>query len=428
MHRPSRYSIWLSVQVSVVVAIGLLAIHQRLAAQATSAPHDDGRYPYAPSTAVSCRCVRSRDDVVSIERLLDPLLEVDCAVTLQPVYYGEMFTNVRGGLSTNGATQYQALLDLPVALDLEKARLPLPGSFFLLAQNTHGRGLTEHFVGDSQVISNIDSFQNIMQISEYWWEFRLFDQGLAVRLGKQDVNSEFLVMDLARDFIQSSFGLSPSSGFPSYPHASMAAVLLADLTPSVTLKAGIWDVLADGGGWGLSGNDVTITFGELECQYVLFDGQLPGALDVGIGYLSGGVVAPRETLSSGYGYYIQLEQLVIRENPYSQGDAQGLGGFVSYFPRFPNGAPPVRAIGDAFVAGVVYKGLVPGRDEDVVGAGFAWAELYQGGTNREAVVEAFYKADVTTWLSVQPDLQYIASPSGIHRDALAAGIRFQMAL
>ena len=288
-----------------------------------------------------------------------------------------------------------ALLDLAITFDFDAMKVPLPGRFFLLAQNTHGRGLTEDFVGDTQVVSNIDSFDNIMQVSEYWWEFRLFGENVAVRLGKQDVNTEFLVMDLASDFIQSSFGLSPSAGFPSYPAPSMAAVLLADLTESMTLKVGIWDALADGGSWGFSGNDVTLTFGELEYQYALDDGRLPGALDLGIGYQSAGEVSPGESLASGYGYYIQIEQLVFRENPCCEEDMQGLGVFCSYFPRFANGPIPTSSIDDAFVCGVVYEGLIPGRDRDVAGAGFAWAGLNQGGTNEETVIELFYKAQVT---------------------------------
>jgi porin len=64
----------------------------------------------------------------------------------------------------------------------------------------------------------------------------------------------------------------------------------------------------------------------------------------------------------------------------------------------------------------------------VLGSGVAWAELFQGGTNEETVVELFYKVQLTPCTSVQPDLQYIATPSGIHRDALAAGLRFQLSL
>jgi carbohydrate-selective porin OprB len=64
----------------------------------------------------------------------------------------------------------------------------------------------------------------------------------------------------------------------------------------------------------------------------------------------------------------------------------------------------------------------------VVGAGVAWAELFQGGTNHETVFECFYQAQITPRISFQPDLQYIASPSGIYRDALAVGVRFQLNL
>ena len=118
------------------------------------------------------------------QRLLDPLLRPDCGISLEPVYNGEVFTNTRGGISTNGATRYEARFDLPLTLDSEMMESPLPGRFFLLAQNTNGRGLTEDFVGDTQVVSNIDSFDNIMQVSEYWWEFGLFDDHVVVRLGK----------------------------------------------------------------------------------------------------------------------------------------------------------------------------------------------------------------------------------------------------
>lgn len=71
----------------------------------------------------------------------EPLRSCDRGISIEPVYYGEVFTNARGGLSTDDATQYQALFDLPLTLDFQKSRLPLPGRFFLLAQNTHGRGL-----------------------------------------------------------------------------------------------------------------------------------------------------------------------------------------------------------------------------------------------------------------------------------------------
>jgi len=44
------------------------------------------------------------------------------------------------------------------------------------------------------------------------------------------------------------------------------------------------------------------------------------------------------------------------------------------------------------------------------------------------VVEVFYKAHLTPWATVQPDLQYVASPSGLYRDSLVVGLRFEILL
>jgi len=360
-------------------------------------------------------------------RLSGPLLTTECGITLAPVYYGEVFSNTRGGISTKGATQYEGLLNLPVELDCQRLGLPLPGRFSLLAQNTHGRGLSQDFIGDFQTISNIDSFSNIMQVSEYWWEVTLPDGNVMVRLGKQDVNTEFLVIDTAQDFIQSSFGLSPNAGLPSYPNPSMAAVMLADLTPSVRLKAGVWDLLADGGSWGFSDNDLTLAIAQLQYKYTLLDNSLPGALNAGLAYTSGGD-AIGLTFPSAFGYYLQFEQLIYQEDACDNNDLQGLGVFVGYFPRDPSGPIPIPAVLNNVLGGAVYKGLLPGRNQDVVGAGVTWAKLNQGGTNQETAIEVFYKAQLSSSVSIQPDMQYVVSPSGLYRDALAVGVRFQLDL
>jgi carbohydrate-selective porin OprB len=125
---------------------------------------------------------------------------------------------------------------------------------------------------------------------------------------------------------------------------------------------------------------------------------------------------------------MQIEQLIFRENACEETDPQGLGAFASYFPRFANGVIPVPVVWGDFVAGIVYRGLIPCRDEDVIGAGVAWAKLNRSGTLQETAIELFYKARITPCLTLQPDIQYIATPSGLHRDAIAVGLRFQLNL
>jgi len=345
-------------------------------------------------------------------------------LSIEPVYTGEVFTNARGGKSTKDATQYQGLLDLGIRLDLEQTGGRLPGSLYLLAQNTHGRGLTQDFIGDTQVISNIDSFRNIMQVSEYWWESRWIEDRFTVRLGKQDFNTEFQRIETAEPFVHSTFGLSPSTAFPTYPDQALGAVALIQLQPSWTLKVGAWSAFARGSTWGYSSSDAYLVVGELERRYAWGEQQLPGILAVGALYESAGEV-DGQPVSAVREYFVQWEQMVYRESSDTD-DGQGLAVFAGYYPRLPGEAVILESIGDSAVVGLTYTGLWPGRDEDVAGWGVAWAEVYQGGTGHEMATEVFYRVNWNARWSLQPDLQYISSPSGIFRDAFVVGARIEV--
>ncbi len=358
--------------------------------------------------------------------LADTLFGPECGIRFEPVYRGEVFTNTRGGLTTRDATQYQALLDLPLEFDLEAMQAPVPGKFFMLAQNTHGRGLSQDFVGDVMVLSNIDSFQNIMRVGEYWWELPLGER-LTVRLGKQDLNTEFLLIETAEDFIQSTYSLTPSTAFPTYPDQSMGMVALMQLNDVWRLKTGVWDAFSSGGNWGFSGNNSFLVVGELERSYALRDGTLPGIFAVGAVYESSGEV-DGEPISAVQEYYVQLEQRIYRECTCSAEDMQGLAFFVGCYPRFPGRLVLPESVGSNLLAGLVYRGLLPSRDDDVVGLGYSVVELFTGGSNREADIELFYKIRVTPRVSLQTDLQYLGTPAGVLRDSLVVGMRFEIAL
>jgi porin len=69
--------------------------------------------------------------------------------------------------------------------------------------------------------------------------------------------------------------------------------------------------------------------------------------------------------------------------------------------------------------GLNYKGLIPTRDNDLLGVGFAYGHLNNnpqgdGSSNPgyEMVLETTYQIELTPWLSLQPDVQYVIHPSG----------------
>ncbi len=133
-----------------------------------------------------------------------------------------------------------------------------------------------------------------------------------------------------------------------------------------------------------------------------------------------------EPFGANHSYALQWEQCLYRECSSDPDDQQGLTIFGAFYPRFAAEPKLEGSIGHNFAAGATYVGLVPCRDRDMLGAGVVWAQLFQGGENRELVIECFYKAEWTPRFRIQPDVQYVISPSGIHRDALAIGTRFEV--
>lgn len=368
----------------------------------------------------ACGAVTLAEDPITRDQILPrvPSLRV------QPIYTGEVFSNTRGGITTNDATRYLGMMNLGLTLECSTLKPSLPGKFYLLTQNTHGQGLTTEFVGDTQVVSNIDAYRNIMQVSEYWWECSSEDEFVILRIGKQDFNTEFMAMETTLPFVQSSFGLSPSTAFPTFPDQSIGTVLILQLAESWRWKCGLWDAFSSGGTWGFSGNSSIVLAGELEYSYTLDGDQLPGILSVGAVYESGERVDGK-TIPPVYEYVLQWEQSVYKEEGLDPLN-QGLSLFAGVYPRFVGDGALEDSIGNSLVAGLVYTGLLPGRDRDCLGLGLAWAELYRGGTNEETVTELFYRIQLTERLTLQPDFQYIASPSGIYPDAFVIGTRSQI--
>lgn len=154
-----------------------------------------------------------------------------------------------------------------------------------------------------------------------------------------------------------------------------------------------------------------------------------------------------------YGFYWQADQMVFREPsprpdaplarggegaPSPSGPADGKSfkepvstekpklneqglyaiNLVSYAPKYDNLVPFF------FYTGLVYKGLIPTRDQDQLGIAFSYgnysyykiqAEQDAGKTvhqTYEALVEADYRFQVTKFAYVQPFWQYIIRPNG----------------
>lgn len=107
-------------------------------------------------------------------------------------------------------------------------------------------------------------------------------------------------------------------------------------------------------------------------------------------------------------------------------------GFVNFAPKYNNTLPFF------FYTGLIYEGLIPGRDHDQLGVAFALGDYSYDAilANREegvstartyeGVLEFDYRVQVNRWAFVQPFLQYVIRPGATDKvaNATVIGLHF----
>lgn len=359
-------------------------------------------------------------------------------LTGEAIYQGEWYSNTRGGLNTNHATRYRGNIDLIINGDLEELFGWEGASVFLYGGQVHGQSISLKDVGDWQILSEIDPapLVNVTQMQEYWIRQEYLEGQLYFKLGRQDANADFGFSDLAGDFVNNSFVTIPTIPFPVWPAQSLGVSGFLELSENWTLGAGIYESNRLNSLWGEPLHDKRgqIALGHLEWRTQSGpQGQHPGTWRVGA-WLDNGqwgeiTTAPVATVfCNNYGFWFSGDQMLFKEE-YGTDDEQGLGVFceIGWSPGDRN------FIDQYYGAGLVYRGLIPGRDEDLMGVGiadiqFSRQTFARDGLQYERAVELFYKARVSENLTIQPDMQFIANPGGNGRDALAVGLRFELVL
>jgi porin len=106
---------------------------------------------------------------------------------------------------------------------------------------------------------------------------------------------------------------------------------------------------------------------------------------------------------------------------------------LGVFARYGYAHDDVNEIQCFWSVGGQYQGLIPNRDDDVLGFGVAQGRLVEDAgftRDHETAMELYYNAAITPWLNVSPSLQYIFNPGGDSSvdDAVVIGVRAQLSL
>jgi porin len=377
-------------------------------------------------------------------------------------YTVEVWGNTNGGLKQG--TVYTGLLDFGANLDLEKAvgwkGATMSSTWLWLS----GRDASEDLTGNFLTVSNIAGF-NTLRMLELWFQQNLLDDKISMRIGQLTADSEFVISDYAGTFINGTFGwpafmyLNLPAGGPGYPMGTLGARLALSPVDWFTFQSAVFqgnvydqDVNRHGFRWRLDGENGFLFLNEAQARWNHREEEtgLPGQAKAGMWIQTGQLadVLAESTDSGNYGWYFILDQMIYREPsadlPAPTGkskdgksvvDAKGGKSFkeavkmeksdqgLGFFGRIAFTKEDRNFLNFYFDTGLTYKGLIPTRDNDTLGVAFAYAQLGNNarnslidegsvGVGAEMVLEATYQAQITPWLIIQPDIQYIINPGG----------------
>ena len=334
-------------------------------------------------------------------------------INLEAGYMGDFLYNLDGGIKT-GFT-YMGIIDLGVGFETQKAGLWQDGELFLHLENTHGGSGSGSFIGDMQIASNIDN-GNYTYLYELWYK-----QGIGpvtLQAGVMDMNAEYYGSENAGNFINSSFGIQPTASLnnpvPIFPINALGLHVKYEINDKIGIQAGVWD--GDPGGFEDDLYNLDYTISEEEGfqfvgEFLYSNEDWGGTYKLGGYYHSADFEDFSDTgnvVSGNYEVHIIADQLLI-----SEGDDQGLGSFIQL-----GWTPSKQNMNTLFIGyGLVYTGLVPGRDADITGLAIGYAGIGKdyinanpGSKKHETIIELAYNATFNDNIFIQPDIQYIIHP------------------
>lgn len=357
-----------------------------------------------------------------------PLFESH-GVTINSSMLYSPFVKTAGGSNEEASAKGYSMFNFGLTMDTEKADLWKGGTFFLLYQKKTGYGLSggDGAMGDYMGFDGWD-IKQVNQLSEYWYQQKFFQGKLRVKVGKQDSNTDFGYLNSGWDFMNSGFSVNPTTPLPTSPDTQFG--FMAEINPKewISIRDGIYSRYS---------SPFNIT--ELEFKPIVKG--LPGRYMAGIweNFDREGISAATgvnfdgttfyKNYNSNYGCYVGFEQMIYKKKKDDKNNMEGLIAFGQFgiAPSNRNDMPGY------FGVGLHYLGPFNKRNKDILGIAFSSGNFanrlsgvgddYGKLIGRESVLEGFYRAQLTPWLYIQPDVQFIKNPGGMYKNSVAIGLR-----
>lgn len=403
-------------------------------------------------------------------------------VTVALIDSADLLANLAGGIKTGTGLENQALGQVDV--DLDRLAGWTGGHLRVTGYAYDGHGLSESNVGTLLGVSDIEAPAPTLRIWELWLEQSAAGGAVALRAGLLALDSAGFAATVPGGlFIGSSIGFPaglsgdlPGDG-PAYPLSAPGVLLTLRPAARLRLMAAVLSGDASGGPgatfpleayptgtvFSTSGGVLAITQAALTLGHAAAGDDVPATVKLGAWYdssrhftdlsttdlsttglattgLATTGAAPPRRYRGDWGVFGTIEGTLWRGAGAPDG---GLSGFLRV-----TLSPPPSSLFDRYVdGGFVWKGLVPGRADDLAGLAVAYAHISDAARaadramqatdpaypvrDEEMVLELTYQAAVAPWWVLQPVGQYWFHPGGgvpnpggrLRRQAVVAGLR-----
>ncbi|XSG82163.1 MAG: carbohydrate porin [Methyloligella sp. ZOD6] len=371
----------------------------------------------------------------------------DRGISVGGSYTGEVFANIAGGLDETAT--YDGLLDLFVTADLDRLAGWRGLCFHAEGFQIHGESITAEGTGSLAPASSIEA-DPATRLSEIWLQQNLLQGHASIRFGQLAADKEFILSGEAAHFLNATWGWPTIAAFdtpqggPAYPMAAPGVRLALHPNERLDFRFAIFNgrvaepcseedpQLCNLHGVAFPLDDPPLMLGEMAARYHLAN-RLPGELKLGgwyhfdefeeMHFNAGGrsIVVTRfagALLGNNYGLYAIVNQKIWQPH-----DAQNDAG-ISLFGRVM-GAPESSNLVDFYAdVGVIVKGMVAARPDDVLALGFAYTDVSDSvgafevetgamiARSYESLAEMTYTLSLRDTWKIQTGLEYIWHPGG----------------
>lgn len=360
--------------------------------------------------------------------------------------------NARGGISTHRrAGRYSGSYNVELEADFEKLFGIEGGRLYMLTEGkwSESAGINDPSVGSFFNVNGDAAPRRAIDVTELWYEQSFAAQEFLLRFGKIDLTAGFEHHNCPVSFDCSGFANDETTQFLNgalinnptipFPENGLGVAVLYGPDNFWYASAAVADAEAD-----LRETGFKTTFGGEDYFFYIAEtgftpvfssanGSLPGAYRIGLWYdpqpkANTDLADEGKSYRDDVGFYITCDQMLTKENT-DPVDTQGLGIFF----RYGNADSKRNDITGFWSIGFQYQGLFEGRDDDVLGIGFAHGSFSDKASatytaDYESAFEVYYSVQVAPWLAISPDVQYVTNPGGDSTIAnvLVLGARVQM--